>query len=130
MIYQEGSNYVTYSPVEAYGVSTFKAGIISGGTGDDNIVTQGVKFKWIYDPNDSAHSGFTGGGTWFCGVANTPLENITEETLLDEFAAGTRTNLNAEFEAWQLVVATQPEGADYVKDFMEKVGFGCFSING
>ena len=61
-----GSEEIRYTPVEAYGVSTFAAGIISGGTGGEATVTQGVRFTWVYDPDspDASPSGFTGQG-WF-----------------------------------------------------------------
>lgn len=128
-MYLTGNEMVTYTPVEAYGVATYDAGIISGGTGDENTIVQNTRFFWVYDPENSSASGFTGGGNWYCGVPNTPLANITEQELLSGFANGTRTNLNAEFQAWQTVVSNQGPNTDYVKDFMEMVGFDCFSTN-
>ena len=123
-----GSNYIEYTSVEAYGVAPLADGIISGGGGDSITVVESATFYWVYDPNAEDGGGFTG-GQWYCEVPNTPLANISQDQLLAEFAAGTRTNLDAEFIAWQGVVNKQPEDADYVKDFMEKVGFDCFSTH-
>lgn len=129
-MYLEGTEYVTYTPVEAYGVSTFDVGIISGGGGGEATVVRNTRFFWVYDPENPQSSGFTGSGNWFCGVANTPLANITKEQLLQEFKNGTRTNLNTEFQAWQVLVSNQTPGkTDYVGDFMEMVGFDCFTMN-
>lgn len=129
-MYLEGSEFVEYTPVEAYGVSTFDVGIISGGNGGEATVVQNTRFFWVYDPENPEKSGFTGGGEWFCGIVNTPLANITEEQLIQEFANGTRTNLNTEFQAWQVLVSNQTPGeTDYVKEFMQMVGFDCFTTN-
>lgn len=129
MIY--GDNVVYYTPVEAYPVMLLDGGIISGVTGDDNVIVGSTRFFWIYDPDNPTLSGFTGGGKWYCGVPYTPLANISDDTVLrQEFASGERENLNTEFTEWQDVVSNQPSGADYVKDFMELVGFDCFSTNG
>lgn len=124
-----GSNEV-YSPVSAYSVMPFgDGGIISGGSGDHNIVVQGTRFFWVYDPNSPETSGFTGGGKWYCGVANTPLEDATEDVVLEQIRNG--GNLNTYFEAWQQRVSDQVPGTtDYVKAFMDMVGFDCFSMNG
>ena len=84
----------------------------------------------VYDPNHPQASGFTGSGKWFCSVPNTPLAHITEEKLLQEFAGGQRTDLNAEFRAWQILVYNQTPGeTDYFGDFLEMVGFGCVHFN-
>ena len=123
-----GSNEV-YSPVSAYSVMPFgDGGIISGGSGDDNIVVQGTKFFWVYDPNNPGTSGFTGGGNWYCGIPNTPLANATEQQVQEQIQ--NVGNLNTYFDAWQTIVNDQEPGVtDYVKDFMEMVGFDCFSTN-
>ena len=122
-----GSNTIEYQPVEAYGVMPMNNDIISGGFGDNVTVTQGVTFIWYYDPNDQTNGGgFTGKG-WFCGEDNTPLANKNLEELLTSFRNGSKTNLDDEFEAWQSVVNSQGPDTDYVKDFMEMVGFNCFT---
>lgn len=124
-----GSNDV-YEPVAAYDVGQYtRNGIISGGSGDSDIVVQNTKFFWVYDPSSPETSGFTGGGEWYCEKPNTPLEDVTLQQLQDHIQ--TVGNLNTYFEAWQKKVAAQAPGTtDYVKDFMEDVGFGCFSTNG
>lgn len=131
-MYREGSEYITYTPVEAYGVSTFANGIISGGYGNESTITQNTRFFWVYNPDSPATSGFTGTGKWFCGVEYTPLSSITEEELINQFQNEGRTNLNDFFQKWQTVVdAQQPGITDYVGDFMEMIGnFDCFSMNG
>lgn len=127
----DGVESVTYTPVEAYGISTFAEGIISGGNGGEETVVKNTRFFWVYDPGNPQKSGFTGSGKWYCGEPHTPLAGITEDELLQEFSLGTRTNLNNEFVAWQQLVSSQlPGQTDYVKDFMEMVGFDCFSTNG
>lgn len=119
-MYISGENMVVkpYTPVDAYAVMPMADGIISGGTGDDNVVVGETRFFWVYDPNNLSRSGFTGLG-WFCGVKNTPLANITEEQLLSEFELGVRTDLNDMFSQWQILVNNQPADADYVKDFID-----------
>lgn len=124
-----GSNDV-YEPVAAYDVGQYtRNGIISGGSGDHNIVVRGTRFFWVYNPSSPEASGFTGGGKWYCGVANTPLANVSEDVVLEQLRNG--GNLNSYFETWQEIVADQEPGTtDYVKDFMNMVGFDCFSTNG
>ena len=120
-----GSNYIEYETVAANAISTLDAGVISGGAEGGGTVVGGATFNWVYDPNRVEGNGFTG-GSWHCGVPNTPLANVTEEDLIQEFAGG-RQDLNEYFRAWQDVVNNQPEGSDYVHDFMVLVGFDCFS---
>lgn len=121
-----GSNYIEYETVAANAISTFDAGQISGGAEGGGTVVGGATFNWVYDPNQGTGNGFTG-KSWFCGVPNTPLANVTDDQLIQQFAEG-RQNLNDYFEEWQEVVNNQPEGSDYVHEFMEKVGFDCFSM--
>lgn len=123
-----GSNYVEYTPVQAYGIMPMANGIISGGTGDEVTVTDGVTFYWVYDPDNAGVSGFSGSGNWFCEVPNTPLANTTYDALMQKFASGI-DNLNSEFAAWQEVIQNQTGDTDYLHDFMKMVGFDCFSTN-
>lgn len=131
-MYLEGSEFVTYTPVEAYGVSTYDVGIISGGGGDEATVIQSTRFFWVYDPEHPDKSGFTGQG-WFADVPNTPLNysNITEDELLRQFQEGDRINLNDVFQAWQILVSSQiPGKTDYVGDFIDKIdNRACWSLN-
>ena len=83
-MYLEGSNTVEYTPVDAYAVMPMADGIISGGGGDEATVVQSTRFYWVYNPESPETSGFTGSGKWFCGVANTPLASISEDTLLHQ----------------------------------------------
>lgn len=122
-----GSNYIEYETVAANAISTFALGQISGGGEGSGTVVGGASFNWTYDPDLTSGNGFTGNG-WFCGVPNTPLAGITEESLIDQFNNQGRTNLDDYFKNWQSVVDNQPEGSDYVHDFMEKVGWDCFSM--
>lgn len=133
-MYLEGSEYVTYTPVDAYAVMPMVEGIISGGGGDEATIVEKTRFYWVYDPNNLGKSGFTGCGKWFCGEPNTPLAKITEDQLLSEFSTGTRTSLNAEFQEWQELVASQTPGeTDYVKNFINMLvlagGGDCYSTN-
>lgn len=123
-----GSNEV-YSPVSAYSVMPFgDGGIISGGSGDHNIIVEGTRFFWVYDPDRPETSGFTGKGNWYCEVPNTPLEDVTPEQLQEQLQ--TVGNLDIYFEAWQKKVSAQTPGTtDYVKAFMQMVTFDCFSTN-
>ena len=132
MIY--GSNEV-YSPVSAYGISTFAEGIISGGTGGDVTATQGVNFKWVYDPStpEAIPSGFTGQG-WFADKEGSPIWysiqycGMTLQGILDEFAGETRTNLNDVFQNWQKYVDAQGSpGNDVLQQFQQAVGYDCWS---
>ncbi|GLG92090.1 hypothetical protein [Sellimonas catena] len=127
-MYLEGSEFVTYTPVEAYGVSTYADGVVSGGNSGDNFISGGMRFLWVYDPSNPSKSGFTGCGKWFCNVPNTPLEGITsDEILAQEFESG-RQNLNREFEKWQQKVASDKENS-YVFNFSGMIyaagGTGC-----
>lgn len=69
-----GSNDV-YTPVDAYGVTTFTDGIISGGNTGNESISGSTRFLWVYDPNSPCDppSGFTSQG-WFSGVSDTPIE--------------------------------------------------------
>lgn len=107
MIY--GENYVeVYSPVEAYSVDARNSGIISGGGGGSEIVTEGNTFLWQWDPSDDERGGFTG-GSWLVGVEGTPLwvMNWTLEDLANHFQ--TSDNLNDVFRTWQAYVEQHPE---------------------
>lgn len=130
-MYLNGSESVSYTPVAAYSVSPMAEGITSGGSGDGVTIVQNTRFLWVYDPDSPETSGFTGTGNWCCGVPNTPLANITEEQLLQEFDNGTRTNLNAEFQVWQQLVDSQVPGeTDYVRDFISSIGnISCVTFN-
>ena len=122
-----GYNTIYYETVAAYSVSPQNARLISGGSGGEVTVVGNATFQWVFEPNGSSN-GFTGGG-WHCGVPNTPLANVTQDVLESGLADGTIPNLNSYFQDWQVVVNNQPEGSDYVHDFMVKVGFDCFSTN-
>lgn len=130
-----GSEEIWYTPVEAYGVSTFAGGISSGGMGGDATVTEGVRFLWKYDPDtpDKTPSGFTGQG-WFADTNGSPIwysiqfYSMTLQGILDEFAGGTRTNLNDVFTNWQNYVdAAGSQGNDVVQQFQRAVGYDCWS---
>lgn len=121
-----GENTVIYTPIEAYSLNAADSRVTSGGFGDDVTVTQGVVFLWVYDPDLPNGGGFTGNG-WFCGLANMPLANVTQEELIRQFEEEGRTNLNDYFQAWQEVVSNQGQETDYVKDFTEMVGYNCWS---
>ena len=125
---QYGENIVYYTPVEAYPVMTMDVGIISGGTGDNNVVVQSTRFFWVYDPDNQEVSGFTGKG-WFTDTPNTPLYQVNEKQLLSEFQNGTRTNLIDYFIEWQEIVSSQTPETDYVRDFVFCVGADCVSFN-
>ena len=131
-IYGDNDVYAN-SPVAAYSVGTRNGGIISGGTGDEATVTQGVNFKWVYDPNDSAGSGFTGNG-WFADTLGSPIwcsiqyYGMTLQGILDEFAVGTRTNLNDVFKNWQNYVDLEgSQDNDVLQQFQRLVGYDCWS---
>lgn len=134
-MYISGENIVVkpYTPVDAYAVMPMAGGIISGGSGDENVsVGSSARFYWVYDPEPSARNGFTGAG-WFCGVTGTPLQSIpSDEELLKQFANG-RTDLNDEFAAWQEFVNNCPTG-NWVSRFMVMIVLaggdeGCFSVS-
>ena len=129
-----GDNVVYYTPVEAYPVMTMDVGIISGGTGGDAAVTEGVRFFWVYNPvsTHSAPSGFTGQG-WFADVNGSPIwystenNNMTLDDILDGFAEGKRTDLYDVFSDWQDYVDAQgSQGNDVVKQFQKTVGYACW----
>lgn len=133
-IYGDNDVYAN-SPVAAYSVGTRDGGIISGGTGGDAAVTEGVRFFWTYDPNspDKAPSGFTGQG-WFAETAGSPIwyniqfHSMTLQGILDGFAGGNRTGLNDVFTNWQNYVDAQgSQGTDVVKQFQRWVGYDCWS---
>ena len=112
-----GSEEIWYTPVEAYGVSTFEEGIISGGGGGDATISGGVRFYWVYYPETpgEAPSGFTGLG-WFESEANTPMNYYLTskgkglQDILSEFDNNTRNNLNDVFEVWSTYVSSQKPG--------------------
>lgn len=129
-----GSNEV-YIPVDAYAVMPMAGGIISGGTGGDDTVTQGVRFSWVYDPDipGGTPSGFTGQG-WFADTEGSPIwysinfHSMTLQGILDEFERGTRANLNDVFTNWQRYVdAEGSQGTDVVQQFQQKLGWTCWS---
>ncbi len=133
-IYGDNDVYAN-SPVAAYSVGTRDGGIISGGTGGNVTTTQGVNFKWVYDPSNSSGtpSGFTGQG-WFENTLDSPIHysiqccGMTLKGILDGFADGTRGNLNDVFNNWQYYVNVQGDlGHDVVQDFQLEVGPGCWS---
>lgn len=135
-MYISGENIVMkpYTPVDAYAVMPMADGIVSGGAGDGNVSVGKTRFFWVYDPDNPGRNGFTGAG-WFCEIANTPLERISGTELLRQFSAGERTDLNKEFEAWQIVVSNQPDGSDYVGNLIDLIyrnggGSACYSLNG
>lgn len=138
-MYISGENMVVkpYTPVDAYAVMPMAGGIISGGSGGDATVTQGVRFLWVYDPDtpNGSPSGFTGKG-WFADTEGSPIwysihfHSMTLEGILGEFANGTRTNLNDVFTNWQNYVnALGAQGTDVVQNFQAEFGFnsGCWS---
>ena len=126
-----GSNRVEYQAVQAFSADPRNGGIISGGTGDQVVVTEGTSFSWVYDPNNSSKSGFTGVG-WFESTADSPINasGISLEVILDEFQNGTRTNLNDVFAAWQSYIEQRPD-EDIVTQFVNTLvingGGGCWS---
>ena len=121
-MYREGTEYITYTPVAAYGVSTYAEGIVSGGTGENVTETKGTRFLWVYDPDNLDTSGFIGEG-WFCEVPNTPLANITEAELIRQFNEDNRIDLNDFFQKWQTVVENGViNGEDYVSEFAFMIG--------
>lgn len=131
-----GSEEIWYTAVEAYEVSAYADGIISGGTGGDATVTNGVRFLWVYDPNSpsSSPSGFTGQG-WFENLPGSPIHysidacGMTLQGILDGFADGSRVNLNDVFQNWQTYVNSQAgEDIDVAKQFQQALGWSdCWS---
>lgn len=122
-----GSNDVYYTPVDGYAVSTFADGIISGGDGGSEVITSGVRFLWIYNPDYPYQkpSGFTGQG-WFENEPNTPItiaaqSGLTLQTILDEFANDRRTHLNDVFGYWQTFIRSN-SGTDYITPFQGMIG--------
>lgn len=133
-MYISGENIVMkpYTPVDAYAVMPMAGGIISGGTGGDATLTDGVRFNWVYDPNNPDKSGFTGQG-WFAEIEGSPIyyniqeHNMTLEGILSEFA-GDRVDLNDVFQNWQIYVdAEKSKGRDVVFEFQQKLGWTCWS---
>lgn len=134
-MYISGENIVVkpYTPVDAYAVTPMADGIISGGNGGGNVIVGRTRFYWVYNPDPMAPNGFTGAG-WFCDIQNTPLYGIPEAELRRQFATGERTDLNKEFETWQILVNNQPDGADYVGNLIDliysnKGSKACFNTN-
>lgn len=134
-MYISGENIVVkpYTPVDAYAVMPMADGITSGGNGDGNVIVGRTRFYWVYNPDPMAPNGFTGAG-WFCDIQNTPLYGIPEAELRRQFATGERTDLNKEFEAWQILVNNQPDGADYVGNLIDliysnKGSKACYNTN-
>lgn len=135
-MYINGENIVVkpYTPVDAYAVMPMAGGIISGGTGGDATLTQGVRFTWVYDPDtpDASPSGFTGQG-WFADAEGSPIyyniqeHGMTLEGILSEFA-GDRVDLNDVFQNWQIYVdAEKSQERDVVFEFQQKLGWTCWS---
>ena len=135
-MYISGENIVMkpYTPVDAYAVMPMADSIISGGTGGDATLTQGVRFTWVYDPStpDASPSGFTGQG-WFADAEGSPIyyniqkHDITLEGILSEFA-GDRVDLNDVFQNWQIYVdAEKSKGRDVVFEFQQRLGWQCWS---
>lgn len=134
-MYISGENIVVkpYTPVDAYAVMPMADGITSGGNGGGNVIVGRTRFYWVYNPDPMAPNGFTGAG-WFCDIQNTPLYGIPEAELRRQFATGERTDLNKEFETWQILVNNQPDGADYVGNLIDliysnKGSKACFNTN-
>lgn len=129
-----GSNDV-YEPVAAYDVGQYtRNGIISGGNGGNATATQGVNFKWVYDPNNPSGSGFSGGGSWHQTTIGSPIwyyqtyGSGAGTDVVSEIADGTRTNLNDVFAEWQSYVNDEGDlGHDVVQEFQQAVGYGCWS---
>lgn len=130
-----GSEEIWYTPVEAYGVSTFAGGISSGGMGGDATVTEGVRFLWKYDPESPrvTPSGFTGKG-WFENTYGSPIwysiqfHGMDLDTILAEFANNSRVNLNDIFKNWQVYVDAQEwQNNDVVQQFQRAVDYDCWS---
>lgn len=133
-IYGDNDVYAN-SPVAAYSVGTRDGGIISGGTGGHVTTTRGVNFEWVYDPGTpgASPSGFTGQG-WFAETPGSPIwwycsqKGTDLKTILEEFAGGTRTNLNDVFQNWQTYVdALGFQGTDAVQQFQQELGWTCWS---
>lgn len=133
-IYGDNDVYAN-SPVAAYSVGTRDGGIISGGTGGEATATQGVNFKWVYDPGTpgASPSGFTGQG-WFADTPGSPIWYSSEigstslQDILDGFESGTRTTLNDVFQNWQNYVdAAGSQENDVLQQFQRLVGYDCWS---
>lgn len=132
-----GSEEIRYSAVEAYGVSPLtEPGVISGGMGGDATVNNGVRFLWVYDPNEpnGDPSGFSGQG-WFADIEGSPIwyngqfEYLTLEIILSQFENRSRQNLNDVFQNWQKYIDVQAGfGYDVVNSFVFKVGQNCASF--
>lgn len=133
-MYISGENIVVkpYTPVDAYAVMPMAGGIISGGSGDDNVTVSHTRFFWVYDPDNPGGSGFTGVG-WFCGVYGTPLQGYeTEKEFLAVFGTE-KTDLNDEFAAWQEFINNNPT-ENWVQNFMQMIVaagdlyWNCFAV--
>lgn len=132
-----GSEEVYYTPVEAYAVSTFadSIGSISGGTGGDAIVTNGVRFLWSYYNNspNGAPSGFTDSG-WYSNIEGSPIWysvnycSVDFNDILEGLGNGTIQNLNEIFQNWQQYVRDEAaKDNDVVKSFMYQIPPTCWS---
>lgn len=133
-IYGDNDVYAN-SPVAAYSVGTRDGGIISGGTGGNATVTQGVRFFWTYDPTspNGTPSGFTGKG-WFAETEGSPIwyssefGSISLQDILEGFKNGTRTTLDDVFTKWQNYVNAEGfQGTDVVQQFQRLVDYDCWS---
>lgn len=135
-----GSNNI-YTPVDAYGVETYADGMISGGSGDNIIPSNGVRFLWIYNPDNpyTYPSGFSGNG-WFENVSWGPIGYFLDHNPLDfeqfiQSFSTSRTNLNDVFSTWQAYVTEQSKyNNDVAQKFIEKIGGfnakNCWSLIG
>lgn len=125
MIY--GDNYVeAYSPVEAYSVDARNTRVISGGTGDEVVITQGTRFLWRYDSTNQVSSGFTGYG-WFAGVSNTPLAGFADDKDVNQAFENGAIDMTSYFRAWQQLV-NSVTGNTYVQDFIGRIAIAAGSV--
>lgn len=99
------------------------------------MATQGVNFKWVYDPGTpgASPSGFTGQG-WFADTDGSPIwysiqyHGMTLDGILNGFKEGTRINLNDVFQNWQNYVDAQGSiDTDVLQQFQRQVGYDCWS---
>ena len=131
----QGSNDVHYTPVDGYGVATYADnGIISGGNSGSATIVGSTRFFWVYDPNNTETSGFTGNG-WFTDIDYSPIsvflknKSMSLEQFLDQFdqEVNPRTNLDDVFTYWQDYVDKNPYG-NYPANFAVLVGANCFTL--